>query len=83
MNINCTGIPCRDEHGSGLDRIRTEVNLGDQEWTALHFFENWRTAIFLKIGGSGLDHVEKIVLFSCDYSSRIKSFRCNVILQIC
>jgi len=44
----------RDEHGSGLDRAGSGLKL------ILVGSGLDRTAIFLKIGGSGLDRTEKI-----------------------
>ena len=42
-----------------------------------------RTAIFSKIGGSGLNRTEKFFLFLCDYSENIKNFSCDPITQVC
>jgi len=55
---NSNGIPGRDEHGSGLDRTGS----GLKPILARSGLD--RTAIFLKIGGSGLDRTEKIFVFS-------------------
>ena len=48
----------RDEHGSGLDRTGSGLKpiFGGSGLV--------RTAIFLKIGGSGLDRIQKIFLVS-------------------
>jgi len=55
----CTGrlTVFRDEHGSGLDRTGSGLKpiLGGSGLD--------RTAIFLKIGGPGLDRTEKIFCF--------------------
>ena len=47
-------LATRDEHGSGLDRTGSELK------PILAGSGLDRTAIFLKIGGSGLDLTEKI-----------------------
>ena len=47
----------RDEHGSGLDRTGSGLK------PILDGSGLDRTAIFLKIGGSGLDRTEKIFVF--------------------
>jgi len=52
-NLQAT-IRIRDEHGPGLDRTGSGLN------PILAGSGLDRTAIFLKIGGSGLDRTEKI-----------------------
>jgi len=61
----------RDDHGSGLKPILAGSELD-------------RTAIFSKIGGSGLDRTEtNFCCFSCDYPENIKNFSCDPISQVC
>ena len=49
-----TSVTCRDKHGSGLDRIGSGLK------AILAGSGLDRTAIFFKIGGSGLARTEKI-----------------------
>ena len=61
--LHCTedrhyAVGTRDEHGSGLDRSE----LGLKPILAGAGLD--RTAIFLKIGGTGLDRTEKIFFVS-------------------
>jgi len=51
-------LASRDEHGSGLDRTGSGLK------PILDGSGRNRTAIFLKIGGSGLDRTEKIFVVS-------------------
>jgi len=65
-NVNDTQwhaeVWCRNEHGSGLKPILAGSGLD-------------RTAIFLKIGRSGLDRTKNIFVVKCDYSDHVENFR--------
>jgi len=60
-------IPCRDEHGSGLDRTGSGLK------PILVGPGLDRTAIFLKIGGQDWIGLTKFFLYLCDYSEHIKN----------
>jgi len=65
-----SGVDSSDEHGSGLKPVLAGSGLD-------------RTAIFSKIGGSGLDWTRNFFLFLCDYSENIENFSCDPITQVC